>query len=173
MDLFKNSTTFAPLLNRIGVGKNNETVDTLSFKTISANQATANKEWVIIDAQDVVLGRLASHVAQLMRGKHKTNFTPHCDCGDNVIIVNCAGVRFTGKKLTQKQYVSHTGYPGGQRFATAAVKMAKNPGWVIQEAVKGMLPKNKLSHQLMGNLHVYAGNTHPHTAQKPKEYKIS
>ena len=142
-------------------------MDTLSYKTISANKATADKKWVVIDATDVVLGRLASRVALILRGKNKALYTPHADCGDNVIIVNAAKVRLTGNKMTDKQYVRHTGYPGGQRFSTPEELMAKKPTAVVQNAVKGMLPKNRLGADLFRNLYVYEGAEHPHEAQKP------
>jgi large subunit ribosomal protein L13 len=147
-------------------------VNTLSYKTVSANKATANKEWVVIDATNVVLGRLASRVAMILRGKYKTNYTPHVDCGDNVIIVNAARVRLTGKKLTDKVYVRHTGYPGGQRFATPAELLKRKPNAVVEEAIRGMLPKNRLGSQLFRNLFVYEGSEHPHEAQKPKEINV-
>ncbi len=147
-------------------------MDTLSYKTISANSKTATKEWVIIDAENMVLGRLASEVAMLLRGKRKANYTPHMDCGDNVVIINSEKVKLTGNKMDDKQYVSHTGYPGGQRHVSPREKMAKKPTWVIEKAVKGMLPKNKLGAALFRNLHVYAGNEHPHEAQKPKAMKF-
>jgi large subunit ribosomal protein L13 len=143
-------------------------VDTLSYKTISANKATAHKEWVVVDATGEVLGRLSSKVAKLLRGKYKTDFTPNADCGDNVIIINAEKVRLTGRKLTQKEYVRHTGYPGGQRFATPELVLASKPARVIEMAVKGMLPKNRLGRALYRNLHVYAGAEHPHTAQQPE-----
>ncbi len=126
-------------------------MNTLSYKTVSANKATANKEWVVIDATNVVLGRLASRTAMLLRGKYKTSYTPHVDCGDNVIIVNAAKVRLTGKKLTDKVYVRHTGYPGGQRFATPAELLKRKPNAVVEEAIRGMLPKNRLGSQLFRN----------------------
>ena len=148
-------------------------MDTLSYKTVSANKATANKEWVVIDATNVVLGRLASRVAMILRGKYKTNYTPHVDCGDNVIIVNAARVRLTGKKLTDKVYVRHTGYPGGQRFATPAELLKRKPNAVVEEAIRGMLPKNRLGSQLFRNLFVYEGSEHPHEAQKPKEINVT
>ncbi len=134
-------------------------MDTLSYKTISANKATADKKWVLVDAENQTVGRLASEVANLLRGKYKTNFTPHADCGDYVIVVNAEKVRFTGKKMTEKQYTRHTGYPGGQRFA--------KPIFIVEHAVKGMLPKNKLGDQLFRNLHVYVGAEHEHQAQQP------
>jgi len=148
-------------------------VDTQSYKTVSANAATVNKEWVVIDATDLVLGRLASRVAYLLRGKHKTNFTPHVDCGDNVIVINAEKIRLTGKKLTDKVYVRHTGYPGGQRFATPKELLTRKPFAVVEEAVRGMLPKNRLGSQLFRNLHVYVGAEHPHQAQQPKQITLN
>jgi len=147
-------------------------VDTLSYKTVSANKATVNKEWVIIDAEGKVLGRLATLAASMLRGKHKTNFTPHVDCGDNVVVINAEKVQLTGTKMTDKLYVRHTGYPGGQRFTTAEAMLKKNPISLIEKAVKGMLPKNRLGSALYRNLHVYAGNEHPHEAQKPKKIEL-
>ena len=144
------------------------TVDTQSYKTVSANKATVNKEWLLVDATNMVVGRLASRVAVLLRGKHKPNFTPHVDCGDNVIIINAEKVRFTGKKLTDKVYVRHTGYPGGQRFATPKVLLQHKPTAVLEGAIKGMLPKNRLGSQLFRNVYIYAGSEHPHEAQQPK-----
>ncbi|HLN55216.1 MAG TPA: 50S ribosomal protein L13 [Bacteroidales bacterium] len=147
-------------------------MDTLSYKTVSANKATVNKEWVIIDAEGQVLGRLATLAASMLRGKHKTNFTPHVDCGDNVIVINAEKIELTGKKMTDKVYIRHTGFPGGQRFATAEQKLKKNPISLVETAVKGMLPKNRLGSALYRNLHVYAGNEHPHEAQKPKKIEL-
>ena len=144
-------------------------MDTLSYKTVSANKATANKEWVVIDAENEVLGRLSSKVAKLLRGKYKPNYTPHVDCGDNVIIINAEKVRLTGKKLTDRQYFSHTGYPGGQKIKTPADILAKYPERLIEKAVTGMLPKSRLGRQLFSNLHVYVGTGHKHEAQKPKK----
>lgn len=149
-------------------------MDSLSYKTISANAASVTKEWVIIDASDEVLGRLASQVAKILRGKNKPSFTPHVDCGDNVIVVNAGKVRLTGKKMTDKVYVRHTGYPGGQRFATPADYMGKNrPEFIIEKAVKGMLPKNRLGAAILKNLKVYAGAEHPHAGQNPKPIKLN
>ena len=148
-------------------------VDTLSYKTISANSATVTKEWLVIDATDQVLGRLASRVATVLRGKNKPYFTPHVDCGDNVIIINADKVRLTGKKLTDKEYVRHTGYPGGQRFTTPKELLAKKPAAVVEHAVRGMLPKNRLGDKIFRNLYVYAGGEHPHEAQKPKQIKLN
>ena len=143
-------------------------MDTLSYKTVSANKATVNKEWVVIDAADQILGRLSSRIALILRGKHKPSYTPHVDCGDNVIIINAEKVRLTGKKMTNKQYVSHTGYPGGQRFATPKELLQRKPLHVVEHAVKGMLPKNRLGAELFRNLFVYTGTEHPHEAQQPK-----
>lgn len=142
-------------------------MDSLSYKTVSANKATANKQWILIDAENQVLGRLSSKVAKILRGKNKPEFTPHADCGDNVIIINAEKVKLTGNKLTEKQYIRYTGYPGGQRFATPAEVLAKHPERVIQKAVHGMIPKNKLGSALERNLFVYAGSSHPHEAQQP------
>ncbi|GAB3890931.1 50S ribosomal protein L13 [Spirosoma agri] len=147
-------------------------MNTLSFKTISANKETVQKDWIVVDAQGEVLGRLASQIARLIRGKHKTNFTPHVDCGDNVIVINADKVRLTGSKLTDKVYVRHTGYPGGQRFATPRLLLEKHPERIIEHAVKGMLPKNRLGRRLYTNLYVYAGGQHPHEAQQPKAVKF-
>jgi large subunit ribosomal protein L13 len=148
-------------------------VNTLSYKTISANSATVNKEWYVVDATDQILGRLSSKVARILRGKNKTNFTPHVDCGDNIIIINAGKIRMTGNKMTQKEYFSHTGYPGGQRVASPAEWLSKNPKKVIEHAVKGMLPKNRLGRAIFKNLHVYAGMEHPHEAQQPKELDLN
>lgn len=147
-------------------------MDTLSYKTISANKATVQKEWVVVDARSLVLGRVASEVAKILRGKHKPNFTPHVDCGDNVIVVNAEKVRLTGRKWNEKVYVRHTGYPGGQRIATPKILMEKSPILLVEKAVRGMLPKNRLGRKLYTNLHVYAGSEHPHSAQQPKEVKF-
>lgn len=147
-------------------------MDALSYKTVSINKATAPKEWVVVDATDQIVGRLASQVAKILRGKHKPSFTPNSDCGDNVIIINAEKVRFTGNKLTEKQYVRHTGYPGGQRFANPAEMLKRKPLFVVEKAVKGMLPKNRLGSALFRNLHVYAGSEHPHEAQQPKVINV-
>ncbi|MDP2722511.1 MAG: 50S ribosomal protein L13 [Bacteroidales bacterium] len=148
-------------------------MDTLSYKTISANANTVTKEWVLIDAENEVLGRLASNVAKLLRGKLKPNFTPHVDCGDNVVIINADKVRLTGNKLDAKEYMRHSGYPGGQRTKTAREIMATKPQMVVEKAVKGMLPKNKLGAQLFRNLYVYPGSEHKQEAQKPKLININ
>jgi len=143
-------------------------VDTLSYKTVSANRATVTKEWVLVDATDVVLGRLASKVAKILRGKNKPSFTPHVDCGDNVVIINAEKVRLTGNKLNDKIYLSYSGYPGGQRKQTPAELLSKYPERLIEKAVKGMLPKNRLGSKVYGNLKVYVGSEHKQEAQNPK-----
>ncbi len=148
-------------------------MDSLSYKTISANAATVDKQWVVIDATDEVLGRLASQVAKILRGKNKPSYTPHVDCGDYVIVINADKVKLTGKKMTDKVYTRHTGVPGGQRFATPADYLAKKPTFLIEKAVKGMLPKTRLGEAIMKNLKVYAGAEHPHAAQNPKAIKLN
>ena len=148
-------------------------MDTLSYKTVSANKATVKKEWVVVDADGQVLGRMASIVALMLRGKHKPDFTPHVDCGDNVIVINAEKIKLTGNKRDQKVYIHHTGYPGGQREVTFSKLQSKKPEAVIEKAVKGMLPKNRLGSELFRNLHVYAGNEHPHEAQKPQPVDFS
>ena len=148
-------------------------MDSLSYKTISANAATVTKEWVVIDATNEVLGRLASQIAKILRGKNKPGYTPHVVCGDYVIVVIGEKVKLTGDKLTEKVYVRHTGYPGGQRFATAQDYLKKKPEFVIEEAVRGMLPKTRLGEAIFKNLKVYAGAEHPHAAQNPKAIKLN
>ncbi len=148
-------------------------MDTLSYKTVSGNKETANKQWLLIDAADQNLGRLSSEIAYLLRGKHKTNFTPHADCGDNVIVVNAEKVALTGNKWDEKQYIRYTGYPGGQRFATPKEMMAKHPTAMIEMAVRGMLPKNRLGRAIYKNLYVYKGEKHEQEAQQPKKHTIT
>ena len=148
-------------------------MNTLSYKTVSANKATANKEWVVVDAEVQPLGRLASLVARILRGKHKTNFTPHVDCGDNVIVLNAGKVSLSGRKWEDKTYIWHTGYPGGQKSITATELVKKHPLRLVEKAVKGMLPKNKLGAQLYRNLYVYEGTEHKHEAQQPKVININ
>lgn len=148
-------------------------MNTLSYKTVSANAATVDKNWVVVDAEGQTLGRLASKVALLLRGKRKPNYTPHVDCGDNVIILNADKVVLTGNKMADKTYVWHTGYPGGQRTTNPEQMMAKFPERVVEKAVKGMLPKNRLGAQLFRNLHVYAGGEHKHEAQQPTVININ
>ena len=143
-------------------------MNTLSYKTVSANKASVTKEWVVLDATDQVLGRLAVKAATLLRGKHKPNFTPHVDCGDNVIIINADKVRLTGNKLDEKTYVRHSGYPGGQRSETAKELLKRKPLALVEQAIKGMLPKTRLGSELCRNLYGYQGPEHPHQAQQPK-----
>lgn len=138
------------------------------YRTISANKATVSKEWFVVDAKDQILGRLASKVAFVLRGKHKPDFTPHVDCGDNVIVINADQFALTGKKGTDREYVSHSGYPGGQKTTTINEIVSKHPGRALEHAVKGMLPKNRLGRQLFRNLYVYSGSEHKHQAQNPK-----
>ena len=148
-------------------------MDTLSYKTVSINKETAQKEWVVVDAQDLVLGRMASKVAKLLRGKYKPTYTPHVDCGDYVIVINADKVKMTGLKWTDRIYLSHTGYPGGQREITPEKLLQKSPEKLIKKVVKGMLPKNKLGAQLLSNLYVYAGTEHKHEAQQPKQIDLN
>ena len=160
-------TLFEGILSR-----KKEAVNTLSYKTNSANKATVNKEWVVVNAEDQVLGRLSSEVAKLIRGKHKPNFTPHVDCGDNVIVINSDKIKLTGNKWDAKEYVSHSGYPGGQKKMSPKQLKAKSSTKLVERAVKGMLPKSRLGRALFGNLYVYEGTEHPHEAQQPKEIKL-
>lgn len=147
-------------------------VDTLSYKTISANKSNVDKRWIVIDAHDQVLGRLSSEVAKRIRGKHKPNFTPHVDCGDNVIVINSDKIRLTGNKWDDKVYVRYSGYPGGQKTLTPRQLMAKSSTRIVEKAVRGMLPKNRLGRALFGNLYVYEGVDHPHEAQQPKTINL-
>jgi large subunit ribosomal protein L13 len=148
-------------------------VDTLSYKTVSANKATVTKDWVHVDADGQTLGRLSSQVAKLLRGKFKPNFTPHVDCGDNVIVTNAGKINLSGKKWDSKEYIRHTGYPGGQRSLTATELFNKGPERLIENSVKGMLPKNKLGAAIFRNLKVYAGSEHDQSAQKPKTINLN
>lgn len=148
-------------------------VDTLSYKTKSANKETAEKQWFVVDAEGHTVGRLASKVSKIIRGKHKVNFTPHADCGDNVIVINAEKIAFSGTKLVNKEYVRYTGYPGGQRFTSAEELLKKHPERLIEKAVKGMLPKNSLGRSLFTNLKVYVGSAHKHDAQQPKAFDLN
>lgn len=148
-------------------------MNTLSYKTVSVNKENANKKWYVIDAEGLVLGRLASETAKILRGKNKPCYTPHSDCGDNVIIINAEKIVLTGNKMDQKYYIRHTGYPGGQRVRTVKDQLVKKPFAVVEHAVKGMLPKTKLGAQLYRNLHVYVGPEHKHEAQQPIELKLN
>lgn len=147
-------------------------MNTISNKTFSARPDTIEKKWVLFDAEDQSLGRLASAVAHLLRGKHKPTFTPHMDTGDNVVVINADKVKLTGNKMQQKEYFRHTGYPGGERTATAEEMMEKDPTFLITNAVRGMLPKNKLGARILKNLRVYAGPVHPHEAQQPEKIEL-
>ena len=143
-------------------------MDTLSFKTYSAKPSDIEKKWVLIDAEDIPLGRLSTVVASTLRGKNKPTFTPHMDTGDNVIVINAEKITLTGKKMTDKMYFRHTFYPGGERFTSAEDMLAKDPTSLVMKAVKGMLPKNRLGRKLLTNLRVYAGPVHQQTAQQPE-----
>jgi len=147
-------------------------VNTLSYKTVSANAKTVNKQWVVVDAEGEILGRLSSKIAMIIREKNKPEYTPHVDCGDNVIVINADKIKLTGNKLADKTYVRYTGYPGGQRFISPKELLEKHPRRVVEKAVRGMLPKTKLGKKLYTNLFVYAGAEHPHAAQSPKTIKL-
>lgn len=147
-------------------------MDQLSYRTVSANRSTVEKNWVVVDASNQVLGRISSKIVNVLKGKNKTNYTPNVDCGDNVIVINAEKVRLTGKKLTDKVYTRHTGHPGGQRFATPKELMAKDGRRVVEMAIKGMLPKNRLGSKLYRNLYVYEGAEHPHQAQNPTKVEL-
>ena len=147
-------------------------MDTLSYKTISANKATVNKKWYVVDAEGKTLGRLCSSIAKVIRGKNKPDFTPHVDCGDNIIVINAEKISLSSNKLNDKIYITYSGYPGGQKRISAANMLAKKPESVIEKAVKGMLPKNRLGKAIFHNLYVYAGTEHPHQAQKPEKLEF-
>jgi large subunit ribosomal protein L13 len=147
-------------------------VNTLSYRTLSGNKETADKKWFIVDAEGQTVGRMASKIAKIIRGKYKTCYTPHADCGDNVIVINAEKVAFSGTKLVDKEYVRFSGYPGGQRFTSAEEMLRKHPERLIEKAVKGMLPKGPLGRKLFTKLKVYKGSIHPHHAQNPKQIKI-
>lgn len=146
---------------------------TLVYRTISANKETVNKQWYVVDAEGEILGRLASKVAYVLRGKHKPEYTPHVDCGDNVIIINAEKVVLTGNKLTDKEYIRHSGYPGGQNVETPVEMLEKHPERIIEHAIKGMLPKNRLGSELFRNLKVYVGSEHKHEAQNPTKLDLN
>ena len=148
-------------------------MDTLSYKTLSANKETAEKQWFIIDAEGQVLGRMASKVAKILRGKYKTNFTPHADCGDYVIIINAGKIVMTGNKMTDREIFSHTGYPGGQKRISPSEMLAKDENSVVRHAVKGMLPKNKLGAAILKNCYIYKDSEHDKEAQKPKVLNLN
>ena len=142
-----------------------------SFKTLSLRKEDVKKKWFLVDATDQNLGRMCSNIAKILRGKHKASFTPHVDCGDNVVVINAKKVNLSGNKWDNKTYVSHSGYPGGQKIKTAKEVFAKSPSILIEKAVKGMLPKNRLNRQIIKKLKVYSDENHPHEAQNPKELK--
>lgn len=148
-------------------------MDQISYKTTYVNKATVKKEWLLIDAENEVLGRLAAKVAKLLRGKYKPSYTPHVDCGDNIVIINAEKIALTGNKLTEKQYTRHTGYPGGQRHTNPTAVLATHPERVIEHAVKGMLPKSRLGRAVLKNLFVYAGSEHKQEAQQPKKIDLN
>ena len=148
-------------------------MNTLSYKTVSTSKATVSKEWIVVDADGHNLGRLATKVAMILRGKYKPSYTPHVDCGDNVIVINSEKINLTGNKMDEKIYMRHTGYPGGQRTLTAKVLQAKNPATLVEKAVKGMLPKNKLGAELFRNLNVVVGSEHKQGAQKPRTVNLN
>ena len=143
-------------------------MDTLSYKTLSSNKITANKKWFLVDADGQNLGRFASKIAKVLRGKYKTNFTPHADCGDNVVIINASKVVMSGNKMDAREIFSHTGYPGGQKRISPRKMLEKDGTSVVRHAIKGMLPKNKLGAAILKNCYIYAGSEHNHEAQKPK-----
>jgi large subunit ribosomal protein L13 len=146
-------------------------MDSISYKTQFPNKASVEKNWILVDCENEVLGRIASKIAMVLRGKHKPSYAPHVDCGDNVVVINADKVRFTGRKFEDKVYTRHTGFPGGQRFATPKMLKAKSSSIIIESAVRGMLPKNRLGRELFRHLHVYNGSEHPHTAQQPQKIK--
>ena len=148
-------------------------MNALSYRTITPKPAEITKEWVLVDAENETLGRMATQVARILRGKTKTNYTPHLDCGDNVIIINAEKIRLTGKKMNDKEYVHYSGHPGGQKINTPRIMLNKKPTYVVEEAVRGMLPKTKLGAELFRNLRVFAGAEHTHEAQQPKKININ
>ena len=148
-------------------------VDTLSYKTLSANKETADKQWFVVDAEGQTLGRMASKVAKVLRGKYKTNFTPHADCGDYVIILNAGKIVMTGMKMTDREIFSYTGYPGGQKRVSPLEMLAKDEPSVVRHAIKGMLPKNKLGAAILRNCYIYSGSEHNQEAQNPKALNLN
>lgn len=147
-------------------------MDHNSYKTVNANKITADKGWVLVDAKDQVLGRVASQVARVLRGKHKASYTPNTDMGDHVVVINAEKVRMTGKKWNNRVLFTYSGYPGGQRELSPKMISEKNPARLVELSVRGMLPKNSMGRQVFRSLHVYAGTEHPHEAQQPKEIKF-
>lgn len=147
-------------------------MNTQSYKTKSANKQTVEHQWFVVDATNMVVGRLATQIAHVLRGKHKPSYTPHVDTGDYVIVLNADKVRFTGSKWDDKEYIRYSGFPGGQKRRTAKEALAKKPESIIENAVRGMLPKNSLGRDMFRKLFVYTGDQHPHGAQKPQDLKI-
>lgn len=147
-------------------------MDTTSYKTYSPKKGEVEKHWLLLDAEEQPLGRLASKAATLLRGKHKPTYSPHMDMGDNVVIINAEKVKLTGKKLQNKKYFSHTGYPGSENFTTAEEMLDKDPTFLIKNAIKGMLPKNRLSRKLLTNVRIYAGPVHDQEAQQPEKIEL-
>ena len=143
-------------------------MNTLSYKTISANKETVDQKWFVVDAEGKTVGRLCTQIAHILRGKHKPSYTPHVDCGDYIIVLNAEKVKFTGNKMNAKEYQTYSGYPGGQKIATAKEVLQKHPERIIEMAVKGMLPKNRLGRAMYKKLFVYTGDVHPHAAQQPQ-----
>ncbi len=148
-------------------------MNTISYKTVSANSQTVDKKWVLVDAEGQTLGRLASKVAFLLRGKHKPDFTPHVDCGDNVVVINASKIVLSGNKAEEKEYIRHTGFPGGQRFSTPAELLKKQPNKIVENAIRGMLPKNRLGRDLFRNLSVNEGTDYKQVAQKPEQIDLN
>ena len=148
-------------------------MDTLSYKTLSANKETAKKDWFVVDAEGQNLGRMASKIAKVLRGKYKTNFTPHADCGDYVIVINAGRIVMTGNKMEDRRIFSHTGYPGGQKRISPAEMLKKDETSVVKHAIKGMLPKNKLGAAILKNCYIYSGSEHDQVAQKPKSLNLN
>lgn len=147
-------------------------MNTLSYKTISANAQTVQKNWYVVDAEDKTLGRFSSELAKIIRGKNKPDFTPHVDCGDYIIVINAEKVKLTGDKMNSKEYQTYSGHPGGRKVTMAKDQLKRKPISLVEMAVRGMLPKNRLGRQIFGNLFVYEGSEHPHAAQQPKEIKL-
>ena len=148
-------------------------MDTLSYKTLSANKETANKQWFVVDADGQTLGRMASKIAKVLRGKYKTNFTPHADCGDYVIIINAGKIVMTGNKMQDRRIFSHTGYPGGQKRISPTEMLSKDETSVVKHAIRGMLPKTKLGAAILKNCYIYAGAEHDQEAQKPTTLNLN
>ena len=148
-------------------------MDTLSYKTLSVNKESANKKWWVVDVEGQILGRCASKIAKVLRGKYKTNFTPHADCGDYVIVINSEKITMTGKKMENREIFTHTGFPGGQKRISPKNMLIKDGRSVLRHAIKGMLPKNKLGAAILKNCYIYTGGEHNHDAQKPSVLNLN